>query len=45
MANATVTAAGTNQTSKAAALADATTKTSAQGTLVAPTTTNSQLLG
>jgi hypothetical protein len=45
MANSAVQQTGANQAKKAAGLADSTVKTSEQGTLVAPTTTNSQLLG
>jgi hypothetical protein len=37
--------AGANQMNKAAAFADSTVKTSAQGDLVKPATTNPQLLG
>jgi hypothetical protein len=45
MANATVQQAGQNQKNKAAAFADSTVKTSAEGDLVKPSTTSSQLLG
>jgi hypothetical protein len=45
MANPAVQQAGKNQIGKAAALADSTVKTSAEGDLVKPMTTSSQLLG
>jgi hypothetical protein len=45
MANTTVKQAGANQINKAAALADSTVKTSAEGDLVKPTTATQQLLG
>jgi hypothetical protein len=45
MANPAVQQAGQNQKAKAAGLANATTKTSAQGDLVKPTTATQELLG